>query len=54
VEDYLKRAWEAEQQARRARTPEERKSFEEIAELWRRLAETEAGNGAGKGKKTDE
>jgi hypothetical protein len=35
---YRERAAEAQALARRARTPEERKAFQEIAELWQRLA----------------
>lgn len=39
---YLKRASQADAWARRATTPAERKAFEEIAALWRRLAEQKA------------
>ena len=38
-QDYVKRALEAEEQARRSETPEERKTFQEVAKLWRELAE---------------
>lgn len=37
--DHAKQAEIAMDMARRATSPEERKAFEEIAELWRRLAE---------------
>lgn len=36
---YLKQAEQADDLARRASTPTERTSFEEIARLWRQLAE---------------
>ena len=39
VQKYLRQAEEAEASARRAATPEERKSYEDIARLWRQLAE---------------
>lgn len=35
---YLERAQDAEAQAGRARNEQERKAFEEIAALWKRLA----------------
>lgn len=40
--DYRQRADEAMRQARKARNPEERAAFEEIAALWLRLAEERA------------
>lgn len=36
--EYLKRAEEAKRQAAKARSPEERAAYEEIANLWARLA----------------
>ena len=36
--EYIKRAEEAKRQAQKARNPEERAAFEEIAKLWVRLA----------------
>lgn len=49
MEEYEKRAREADEAAARARTPEERKAFQEIAALWRkRAAETGGGGGSGK------
>ena len=38
AEEYRKRAEEARRQAGNARNPEERAAFNEIAELWLRLA----------------
>jgi hypothetical protein len=37
--EYLKRAEAAKRQAQKARNPEERAAFEEIANLWVRLAQ---------------
>lgn len=37
---YLRQAEQAERLAGRATSPLERQSFEEIARLWRRLADT--------------
>ncbi|HYE42664.1 MAG TPA: hypothetical protein VEA15_04655 [Caulobacteraceae bacterium] len=42
-EHYLKQAAHADELARRATTAAERASFEEIARLWRRLAESRGG-----------
>jgi hypothetical protein len=42
TEEYRRRAEEAAHQARTARNPEERAAFEEIAELWLRLADERA------------
>jgi hypothetical protein len=41
MKTYLARAEEARKSALTARNPEERKAFEEIANLWVRLAERE-------------
>ena len=37
--DYARQAEQALEMARRASTPEERAAFEEIARLWRQLAD---------------
>lgn len=37
--NYLKQAEQAESLARRSSTPQERAAFEDIARLWRQLAE---------------
>jgi len=37
--DYARQAEQALEMARRASTPEERAAFEEIARLWRQLAQ---------------
>ena len=39
TEEYLRQAEAAEADARRATTPEERRTFEDVARLWRQLAE---------------
>jgi len=36
--EYIKRAEEAKRQARKARNPEERTAYEEIANLWVRMS----------------
>jgi hypothetical protein len=41
-ERYLKQAAQAESLARRAQSPEERQAFDDIARLWRQLAERRA------------
>lgn len=41
-ERYIKQAEEAEAQARNASTPEERRTYEDVARLWRQLAERKA------------
>lgn len=35
---YIRQAEEAEAEARRAATPEERRTYENVARLWRQLA----------------
>ena len=35
---YIRQAEEAEAEARRAATPEERRTYEDVARLWRQLA----------------
>jgi len=42
-ENYLRQAEQAEALAQRARSPDERESFEAIARLWRGLAERAGG-----------
>ena len=39
---YLRQAEQADAMAARAASPEERKAFEDIARLWRQLAERRA------------
>jgi len=39
VKEYRRRAADAERQAKVARSPEERAAFNEIAALWRRMAD---------------
>ena len=42
VDRYIRQAEEAEAEARRAATPEERRTYQDVARLWRQLAERRA------------
>jgi len=41
-ERYIRQAEEAEVEARRASSPEERRTYQDVARLWRQLAEGRA------------